>query len=211
MDKLTPAQQSLLAAIERLRKSLRMSPTVQEIADELGIRAPSVHEALSRLEAKGYIRRQPNKARSIEVVRRSLPRKTHLVSVPIIGKVAAGPAILAIENRIGLLMVPESDVRGSCFALKIQGDSMIEADIFENDYVVVRQQPLAENNDIVVAMIDGEATVKRLHIAEDRVELRPANRRMKPIRVDPHSDFRIVGKVLHVCSQEDASVDQPDL
>ena len=211
MDKLTPAQQSLLAAIERLRKSLRMSPTVQEIADALGIRAPSVHEALSRLEAKGYIRRQPNKARSIEVVRRSLPRKTRLVAVPIIGKVAAGPAILAIENRIGLLMVPESAVRGSCFALKVQGSSMIEADIFENDYVVVRQQPLAENNDIVVAMIDGEATVKRLHIAEDRVELRPANRRMKPIRVDPHAEFRIVGKVLHVCSQEDASVDQPDL
>lgn len=211
MDKLTPAQQSLLAAIERLRKSLRMSPTVQEIADELGIRAPSVHEALSRLEAKGYIRRQPNKARSIEVLRRSLPRKTHFVAVPIIGEVAAGPAILAIENRIGLLMVPESDVRGSCFALKVQGDSMIEANIFEGDYVVVRQQPLAESSDIVVAMIDGEANVKRLFISEDRIELRSANQRMKPIRVDPHSDFRIVGKVLHVCSQEDASVDQPDL
>lgn len=211
MDKLTPTQQSLLTAIERLKKSLRMSPTVQEIADELSIRAPSVHEALSRLEAKGYIRRQPHKARSIEVVRQSLPRKTRLVPVPIIGTVAAGPAILAIENQIGQLMVPESDVRGSCFALKVQGDSMIEANIFEGDYVVVRQQPLAENSDIVIAMIDGEATVKRLHISEDRVELRPANRHMKPIQVDPHAEFRIVGKVLHVCSQEDASVDQPDL
>ncbi len=205
MDQLTLPQQALLATIERLIKSLRMSPTVQEIADELGIRAPSVHEALHRLEDKGYIRRQPRKSRSIEIVHRSLPGKTHLVSIPVIGKVAAGAPILAIENRIGDVMVPEQVVRGLCFALKVQGDSMIEADIFEDDFIVVRQQPVAENNDIVVALLDGEATVKRLHIADERIELRPANRRLKPIPVGPEDDLRIVGKVLHVCSHASVS------
>lgn len=210
MDTLTRPQQSLLAAIERLRKTLRMSPTVQEIANELGISAPSVHEALRRLEDKGYIRRQPRKSRSIEIIRKSLPGRTRFVSVPIVGKVAAGPAILAIENRMGELQVPESSARGTCFALKVEGDSMIEANILEGDYVVVRQQPLAENNDIVVAMVDGEANVKRLFISEDRIELRSANRHIKPIRVDPQSDFRIVGKVLHVCAHADADIAHPE-
>jgi repressor LexA len=201
MDKLTQAQQNLLQAIERLKQAMGMSPTVKEIAEELSIQPPSVHEALRRLEEKGYIRRTPRKARSIEIIKSITPTTTRMVAVPIIGKVAAGTPILATENRIGDVMVPQNVVRGNCFALEVQGDSMIEADIFEGDYIVVRQQPIAENNDIVVAMINDEATVKRLFISEDRIELRPENSRLQPIHVGADEELKIVGKVLHVCSK----------
>ncbi|MES9904004.1 MAG: transcriptional repressor LexA [Sedimenticola sp.] len=173
MQKLTKTQINLLNAITKLKESLGMSPTVKEIANELSIQPPSVYEALRRLENKGYIRRAPRKARSIEIIKSITPTTMRMVAVQIIGKVAAGTPILATENRTEDVMVPQDVVRGNCFALEVQGDSMIEANIFEGDYIVVRQQPIAENNDIVVAMIGDEATVKRLFISEDRIELRP--------------------------------------
>lgn len=107
--------------------------------------------------------------------------------------------------------MPQNVARGNCFALEVQGDSMIEADIFEGDYIVVRQQPIAENNDIVVAMIDDEATVKRLFISEDRIELRPENQNLKPIIIGQKDELKIIGKVLHVCSGVDteALLDEP--
>ena len=201
MTELTQSQTKLLQAIERLKQSMGMSPTVKEIADELSIRPPSVHEALKRLEKKGYICRIPNKARSLEIIKPQVPTKTQMVSVPIIGTVAAGAPLLANENHIGDVMVPENIVRGNCFALRVQGDSMIDVDICENDYVVVRQQPIAENNDIVVAMIDDSATVKRLYISDECIELRPENKRLQPIRIGSGDDLNIIGKVMHVCSQ----------
>ena len=201
MTELTQSQAKLLQAIGSLKGTMGMSPTVKEIADELSMKPPSVHEALKRLEKKGYIYRIPNKARSIEIIKSPTPTKTHMVSVPIIGKVAAGAPLLANENHIGDVMVPRNIVRGQCFALKVQGDSMIDVGICENDYVVVRQQPIAENNDIVVAMIDDSATVKRLYISGDHIELRPENKRLQPIIVGSGDDLKIVGKVMHVCSQ----------
>lgn len=201
MAELTQAQNNLLQAIERLKQAMGMTPTVKEIADELSIQPPSVHEALKRLEEKGYIRRTPRKARSLEVIKPRTPVKTQMVAVPIIGTVAAGTPILATENHVGDVMVPQNIVRGTCFALKVQGDSMIDVDIFEDDYVVVKQQPIAENNDIVVAMIDDSATVKRLYISDDHIELRPENKNLQPIQVGAGDELRIIGKVLHVCSQ----------
>lgn len=201
METLTQAQRNLLQATERLKQAMGMSPTVKEIADALSIQPPSVHEALRRLEEKGYIRRAPRKARSIEIIKSITPTSTRMVAVPIIGKVAAGTPILATENRTGDVMVPQNVVRGNCFALEVQGDSMIEANIFEGDYIVVRQQPIAENNDIIVAMINDEVTVKRLFISEDRIELRPENSRLQPIHVGADEELKIVGKVLHVCSK----------
>jgi repressor LexA len=201
MHSLTHTQHGLLQMIERLKDSMGMAPTVKEIADALSIRPPSVHEALQRLEEKGYIRRAPRKARSIEVIKKPMITSGRTVSVPVLGKVAAGTPILALENKIGAVEVPQYVVRGHCFALEVQGDSMIEADIHDGDYVVVRQQPIAENNDIVVAMINDAATVKRLFIADDIIELRPENSRLKPIRIAPGDDLQIVGKVLHVCSR----------
>lgn len=200
MQKLTKAQINLLNAITKLKESLGVPPTVKELADAISIQPPSVHELLKRLEAKGYIRRKPRKARSLEILKSLAPTRSNLIAVPIIGTVAAGTPILAVENRIGEVMVDASVVRGNCFALLVQGDSMIDADINDGDHVVVRQQPIAEHGDIVVAMIDDFATIKRLFISDDRIELRPENKRLKPIHVGPEDDLKIIGKVLHVCS-----------
>ena len=199
--KLTESQTNLLNAITRLRESHGVPPTVKEIADLLSIQPPSVHEALKRLEEKGVIRRTPRKARSLEIVKPITPSRSNLVSVPVIGKVAAGTPIFAVENRIGEVMVDASVVRGNCFALQVEGDSMIDVNINDGDHVVVRQQPIAEHGDIVVAMIDDSATVKRLFISDDHIELRPENKRLKPIQVGADDDLRIIGKVLHVCSK----------
>ena len=203
MKQLTNAQNTLLQAIERLKRTMGMSPTVQELAVELGVKAPSVFEGLKRLEDKGYIRRQARKARSIEILHAQTPDKTNLTAVPVLGVVAAGQPILAIENQIGQVMVPNNVLRGKCFALKVQGDSMIDADIFEGDYVVVRRQPIAENSDIVVAMVGEEATVKRLSIEGEHIELRPENQKLKPIIIGQQDELKIIGKVLHVCSGVD--------
>ena len=188
---------------ERLKRAMGMSPTVQELAVELGVKAPSVFEGLKWLEDKGYIRRQARKARSIEILHAQTPDKTNLTAVPVLGIVAAGQPILALENRIGQVMVPDNVLRGKCFALKVQGDSMIDADIFEGDYVVVRQQPIAENSDIVVAMVDIDLTVKRLSVEGEHIELRPENQKLKPIIIGQQDELKIIGKILHVCSGVD--------
>lgn len=200
MPTLTESQANLLNAILRLRQQMGVPPTVKELADALSIQPPSVHEGLKRLEEKGYIRRTARKARSLAVIKSPTPLRRNLVAVPVIGTVAAGTPILAYENRIGEVMVEAEVARGNCFALLIEGDSMIEADIHDGDYVVVRQQPIAESGDIVVAMLDDSATVKRLFISDERIELRPENKRLQPIHVGPEDDLKIIGKVMHVCS-----------
>ncbi len=137
------------------------------------------------------------------VVKDFTPRTRQMINVPIIGRVAAGAPILAIENKIGEIMVDAMIARGNCFALQVCGDSMIDVDINDGDYVVVRQQQLAESGDIVVAMRDGEATVKRLFIADEKIELRPENKKLKPIIISHDDDFSIVGRVVSVCSRAD--------
>nr|WP_212111453.1 transcriptional repressor LexA [Bartonella queenslandensis] len=159
MEQLTNAQNTLLQAIERLKHAMGMSPTVQELAAELSMKAPSVFEGLKRLEDKGYIRRQARKARFIKILHTQTSSKLNMRAIPVLGMVAASQPILALENQIGQFMVSVHILRVKCFVLKVQGDSMIDVDIFEGDYVVVRQQPIAENKDIVVAMI-GEGHCK---------------------------------------------------
>ena len=211
MEPLTHAQHTLLQAIECLKRAMGMAPTVQELAVELGIKASSVFEGLKRLEDKGYLRRTPRKARSIEILHAHTPEKTTLVAIPVIGMVGAGQPILAHEHHIGQIMVPDTVLRGTCFALKVHGDSMRDVGMFEGDYVVVRQQPLAEHSDIVVAMVGEEATVKRLHIQGEQIELRPENTTRNPIIIGQQDDLKIIGKVLHVCSAVDtkALLDDP--
>lgn len=114
------------------------------------------------------------------------------------GRVPAGTPLLAPENVIGELLVDSRTARGRCFALEVQGDSMIDADIQEGDYVIVRQQQLAESGEIVVAMLEGEATVKRLHLGADAIELRPESHSHSPILIGPDDDLRILGKVVAV-------------
>jgi repressor LexA len=194
---LSPTLEKTLEVIRDFIFKEGIPPTNQELADLLGVSKPTVHEQLGNLERKGYVRRKPRKARSLEVV--DNPQQVaELLSLPIIGKVAAGVPILAVENQIGEVLVEAGLARGRCFALAVQGDSMIDARIHEGDLIIVRQQQLAENGDIVVAMLDGEATVKRLFISEDRIALRPENTNYQPIEVDPDDDFRILGKVVGV-------------
>ncbi|MBF0626570.1 MAG: repressor LexA [Magnetococcales bacterium] len=202
----TPGQLRMLAAIKEFIAGHAMAPTVAELGEMLGIKPPSVHEQIAAMIRKGMVRRVPRKARSLEVVVEN-PPVAGLVPVPIVGLVAAGMPILAVENRIGEILVEASVARGACFALRVKGDSMIEANIREGDLVIVRRQPIAENGDIVVALLQDEATVKRLFISEELIELRPANPAYRPIRVAQEDDLRILGKVLAVRSMLSSSIE----
>ncbi len=201
---LTASQEAVLRAITSFRDRRGIAPTVQELAEMLSIQPPSVHEQLRRLEEKGYIQREPYKARTLTVIKGVMHKTHRMVNVPIIGKVAAGVPILAVENQVGEIPVDAMVAHGTCFALKIEGSSMIDANINNGDHIIVRQQKIAESGDIVVAMLHDEATVKRLFIADDRIELRPENKKMKPIPIGPDADFSIVGKVISVCSKTNA-------
>jgi repressor LexA len=191
----THALDELSAAIDRTGIALTMS----ELGAKLGISSASAHQLVMQLERKGYVRREPRKARSLRVVRRPFTAIARSVTVPIVGVVKAGPAMLAEENLLGEVSVA-ADLVGSqpCFALQINGDSMKGADILDGDIVIVRRQQLAENGEIVVALIDDEATVKRLEIEDGEIRLLPENRKYKPIEVDPDCDFRVLGKVISV-------------
>lgn len=160
-------------------------PSVREICHAVGLKSTAtVHGHLNALEEQGYIRRDATKPRALEVVDAPKGR-----SVPLVGKVTAGQPILAQENIEEYLILPQnmSGRDDQLFALRVEGDSMIEAGIFTGDILIVRRQACAENGDIVVAMIDGEATVKRIYYEEGRVLLQPENSAMDPIyatRVD---------------------------
>ena len=167
------AQDRALRVLRALLQAQGFPPTVQELASELGIAGASAHELLKSLKGKGYVRRAQGKARSLELLARPDDRATGLVAVPVVGRVAAGAPTLAAENVVGEILVEGSVARGRCFALEVQGDSMIEAGIEDGDYVIVRQQPIAKSGEIVVALLDGEATVKRLKIVRDLISLRP--------------------------------------
>nr|CRH06175.1 LexA repressor [Candidatus Magnetococcus massalia] len=190
----------MMDAIQAFMDEHGISPTVQELADALEIKGATVHEQLRKLVEKGYLRRMPRKARSLEIIQRDA-QPTQLVPVPIVGKVAAGFPILAQENVVGEVLMESNVARGRCFALEVQGDSMIEAEIHEGDLLIVRQQPLAENGDIVVALLGEEATVKRLFISGEQIELRPANSAYAPIEIAPDDELKILGKVLAVRGQ----------
>lgn len=203
MTKLSTRQQAILDFIRAEVRDKGYPPSVREIGEGVGLASSStVHGHLSRLEKKGYIRRDPTKPRAIEVMgqngdeENTLPR-THSISVPVIGKVTAGQPITAIENVEEYLPLPASFVQDEeSFILEISGDSMIEAGIFDGDYVVVKQQQYADNGDIVVAMTeDNEATVKRFFKEENHFRLQPENASLDPILLDY---VQVLGKVIGV-------------
>jgi repressor LexA len=174
------------------------TPSVREIGRAVGLRSSAaVHKHLNTMETKGVIQRVPGKMRAIEVLQ-PIPGGATRSSVPIVGDIAAGEPILAEENLDGHLnLVDEETARSGapCFALRVQGESMIDAGILPGDYVIVRQQDVADNGDIVVALLDQEATVKYFHREPDHVRLQPANASMSPVMV---KDVRILGKVVSV-------------
>lgn len=175
-------------------------PSVREICEAVGLRSTStVHGHLEKLEKSGYIRRDSTKPRAIEVINHN-PYFTHkeMIDLPIVGKVTAGKPILAVENIEDTFPLPIDFVNldnEKSFILSIEGESMINAGILDGDYVVVRQQSTAENGDIVVALLEEEATVKKFYKEKDHFRLQPENSFMDPILV---KEVIILGKVVGV-------------
>lgn len=169
-------------------------PSIREICAALNFKSTSsVHQYIARLAEKGYIDKGDLKTRAIKIV-----GDEPTISIPIVGKVAAGEPILAQENiedyfSIGESFFSQSDLKYETFVLKVQGESMINAGINNGDYIIVSKENTARNGQIVVAMIDGNATVKTFYKEKDHVRLQPENDTMEPIIV---KDVQIVGKVV---------------
>ncbi|MDR0991181.1 MAG: transcriptional repressor LexA [Propionibacteriaceae bacterium] len=211
-------QRRILQVIETTVAERGYPPTVREICDAVGLASPSsgAHQ-LKVLEERGYLRRDPNRPRALEVVQPSgdvpptpvvsepepsaglapiIPLPTRTVAVPLVGRIAAGQPILATEQVEETFALPSDFVgQGTLFMLQVQGDSMIEAAICDGDYVVVRSQPVAENGDVVAALLDDEATVKTYQRTDDQVWLLPRNPLYAPIN---GNEATILGKVVTV-------------
>lgn len=200
MTKLSKRQQMILDYIKSEVHTKGYPPSVREIAAAVGLASSStVHGHLSRIEGKGYIRRDPTKPRAIEILDQTIDEnipRDQVRYAPVIGKVTAGIPITAIENIEEYVPVPSSRTSAddNIFILIIEGDSMIEAGILDGDMVLVKQQNTAENSDIVVAMTeDDEATVKRFFKEKNHIRLQPENALMEPIFYD---NITILGKVV---------------
>jgi repressor LexA len=197
----------ILEFIAERQRDRGYPPSVREIAEAVGLNSSAtVHTHLAVLQREGYLVRDPTKPRAIEV--RFDPNSQVAVTkspvryVPLLGDVAAGTGVLAQEHVEELMTLPEQFTgRGPAFMLRVRGDSMIEAGIFDGDFVVVREQPDAEIGDVVVAGIPGdEATVKTFRRQRDRVVLQPANATMTPLEYDA-GEVTIYGKVVSVLRQ----------
>ena len=200
-EEITDVQRNALKELRDYIAARSYPPTMNELGQLLGVTPASAHQLVKHLERKGYVSREPRKARSLKVVRDLQEQLEKLIPVPLVGVVRAGPAMLAEENRLGEVLVDSRIVGDSrCFALRVSGDSMTGAGIRNGNVVICRQQPVAESGEIVVALLDDESTVKRLVIRGDRIELQSENKRYKPIPVGPDIDFRIIGKVLAIRS-----------
>ena len=179
---LTRRQREVYSFLREYFDQFGTAPSYEEVRRGLGLSSLStVHKHLKQLERKGYINSPwSSQKRALSLIEHGSPS----VSIPLLGYVAAGRPIEAVEVP-GQVEVPESLLRnGECFALKVEGDSMIEEGIHDGGTILVKRQPTAENGRTVVAIVDGEATVKKFYLSGDKVELRPANAAMKPILVD---------------------------
>lgn len=199
---LTESQAKVLKTVSDFIAENGYSPTAKEIAEILNVTQTSVFEQLERLEKKRYITRQKGAARTIGILEHNQEKApkndgVKLVKVPIIGTIAAGAPIFADENMEGEILVDESNIgKGRFFALRVRGDSMINAGINNGDLVIIKRQPLAENGDIIAAMIENEATLKRLSLSGGEVFLLPENEKYSPINVTCREDFKILGKMV---------------
>lgn len=194
MEQLTSRQQQVLDFIAASLEQYGAPPSMREIAAHLGINGTlGVMKHLDALERKGYIRREAKSSRSIR-----LKGMEGGVPVPLVGSVRAGLPTEAFEEREGYLLLDRSLLGGGdCFLLRVRGDSMIEAGIFEGDLALVRRQSHAENRDIVVALVNGEATLKRFYREKSgEFRLQPENSRMTPIMVHPGEELHILGKAV---------------
>lgn len=199
MQGLTQRQRHVLEQIHSAMRETGHSPTVREIMERLGLSSTcTVQRHLEALERKGFIRRTRLKARTVEIIKADDPRLVPraIVSVPLLGTVAAGPPLLAVENIEEVFPLPADLVpEEPAYCLRVKGDSMIGVGLFDGDLVVVHQQSTAEEGDIVVALIEDEATIKTFRRRNGQVHLEPANPTMEPIVV-PEGKVCILGRVI---------------
>lgn len=220
MEQLKEREKQILSYMKHEIKTKGYPPTVREMCQFLGIKSTSTaHKDLAMLQKKGYIRKDPSKPRAIEILyqnpeenkpsiknetpsasalstRNNHAERTDITDIPVIGRIAAGTPILAEQNIEDIFPVPARFLsKGNNFMLTVHGESMIEVGIFDGDYILVQQQNIANNGDIVVAMVDGfesEATVKTFYKESDHIRLQPENQTMSPIIV---KDVKILGLV----------------
>ena len=195
-EKITPKQQEILEYIKETILKKGYPPAVREICEAVKLKSTSsVHSHLETLEKNGYIRRDPTKPRTIEIIDDcfNLARR-EVVNVPLIGTVAAGTPLLAQENIETYFPIPSELLPNKeNYMLKVKGDSMIEAGIFNGDQILVEKTNTAENGEIVVALLDDSATVKRFYREDGHYRLQPENASMEPIFVE---EVQILGKVI---------------
>lgn len=206
MRELTNKQQEVLAFIRGFIGKHGVPPTVREIGDRFKVTPRAAFDHLRALERKGVLQRRPSAGRTSRALTPAEPASTRVYAgVPILGRVAAGQPLFAAENREGDLPIAPASLPGrgeDVFALRVRGDSMINAHICDGDLVLVRRQDSAQPNDIVVALVEaasgeGEATVKRFQRDGERLVLKPEHPTMAPIVVDPRrTPVKIVGKVV---------------
>ena len=205
---LNKREQAILKCIEKQIRDVGYAPSVREIGKSVGLRSTAtVHGYLAKLEEKGYIKKENQKGRTLRLLKGGAVKKTkddqkdfytdkELVNVPVIGKITAGAPILAVENVTDTFPIPIDFVgNAESFMLTVRGESMIEAGILDGDYILVKRQNTAENGEIVVALIEDEATVKTFYKEKDHIRLQPENSTMDPIIVP---DCQILGKVAGV-------------
>ncbi|NMA83060.1 MAG: transcriptional repressor LexA [Epulopiscium sp.] len=196
INNLSEQQQNILNFLKQEILNKGYPPSVREIGEAVGLKSTStVHGHLERLEKKGLIRRDPTKPRAIEILDESfIGNRRELVNVPIIGKVTAGEPILAIENIEDYFPLPIEYVNNdTVYMLRVEGNSMIDAGIYDHDQILVRKQQTAENGDIIVALIEDSVTVKRFFKETNHIRLQPENPAMSPIILQ---EIDILGKVI---------------
>ena len=201
-------ERAILDYIEKQSQVTGYPPSVREIGKAVGLKSTAtVHGYLAKLEEKGYIKKESQKGRTLKLLKGSSGKATtesrkdfytgrEMVDVPVIGKITAGAPILAVENITDTFPIPIDFVGNSeSFMLTVRGESMIEAGILDGDYILVKKQNVANNGEIVVALIEDEATVKTFYKEKDYIRLQPENSTMDPIIVP---DCKILGKVAGV-------------
>lgn len=202
---LTERQQQIFEFILSNINKFGYPPTIPEVQEKFSFKSPNaVKDHLEALKRKGYIARRPYKSRGIEILNGNISKGVtnntddNVTEVPIVGSVSAGMPILAQENIEGTIFVDKIIAKNSrnMFVLRIKGESMINAGILDGDFVLVHQQPTANQGEIVVALIDDEATVKRFYKDKNKIKFKPENDTMEPIIVDlKSSNVKIIGKI----------------
>ena len=198
---LTRRQTEVLEFLKDFVMERGFPPTLREIASHLGVKGPKgPQKALRILERKGYLRRIPGGSRALEIAGVSPAEAGKVLPVPVVGRVRAGEPILAVENVEGYIRLDRKLLSSeNVFLLRVQGDSMVEAHIQDGDFALVKPQANAENGEIVVALVEDEATIKRIFKKRDLIRLEPANPSMEPIVVRKgEKRVKIVGKVVGI-------------